>query len=220
MKTVIDAVNNYKGVFPFDRPSIIYHSGMGKYSDYYDEDNAALSTTWQFVCGREEFNQCVDEMSTNYGLMSTGALLRWQHGIKESNLAPTVAVYTQAMCNAKKLPPIGSYAKLSIYAIDDNNDVFIEGDRVLIGGHANFGGEDVAVYAKGNSTGTSIASGFKPLTPPIKLIDGKAYQFTYGNTPTITGLYSKIHKQLQAIAGHYDVRHCTNIQPLTVEVKS
>ena len=58
---------------------------------------------------------------------------------------------------------------------------------------------------------------YKPLTPPIELLDGNAYQFDYGNTKLIIGLYSKQNKQLQALAGHYESKYCTNIQSLIVE---
>jgi hypothetical protein len=81
---------------------------------------------------------------------------------------------------------------------------------------------DLVIYAyceNGERCDRKRSLKFKPLTPPIELIDGKAYQFDYGNTAEIIGLYSKQSKQLQAIAGHYESKHCTNIKPLTVEGK-
>jgi hypothetical protein len=81
---------------------------------------------------------------------------------------------------------------------------------------------DLVIYAyceNGERCDRKRSLKFKPLTPPIELISGKAYQFDYGNTTEIIGLYSKRSKQLQAIAGYYESRHCTNIKPLTVEGK-
>jgi len=62
----------------------------------------------------------------------------------------------------------------------------------------------------------------KPLTPPIELIDGKAYQFDY-KFDKYTGIYSDIDNNHKAdifiiIDGHVMSSYCTNIQLL--EVKS
>ena len=65
----------------------------------------------------------------------------------------------------------------------------------------------------------TITRGYaKPLTPPITLIDGKAYQFDYRNIETC-GVYSKDHNLLYSADSIIDISDCTNIQPLTVEVK-
>ena len=59
---------------------------------------------------------------------------------------------------------------------------------------------------------------FKPLTPPITLIDGKAYQFDK-DKKTFIGLYHKNENEFITLATYSDASNCTNIQPLTVEVK-
>jgi hypothetical protein len=60
---------------------------------------------------------------------------------------------------------------------------------------------------------------FKPLTPPIELIDGKAYQFeSRGNV--FHGIYEKKYTSFNVMAGQlFNDISCTNIKPLTVEGK-
>ena len=63
-------------------------------------------------------------------------------------------------------------------------------------------------------------SPIKPLTSPITLIDGKAYQFDNRNIQTIEGIYNKNCNIFSVAQGQYfDVVAVTNIQPLTVEAK-
>jgi hypothetical protein len=58
----------------------------------------------------------------------------------------------------------------------------------------------------------------KPLTPPITLIDGKAYQFEYDGD-TFQGIYSVQGDDFHSDKFVSSANICTNIQPLTVEVK-
>jgi len=120
-------------------------------------------------------------------------------------------VYTQEMADNGVLPSVGMMCNFAIVGglwqdvhVDHISDVFI-----------------VVTDSKGDQDSFLIEdSRFNPeSTPTITLIDGKAYQFDYGNTKEIVGLYSKQSKQLQAIAGHYESKHCVNIKPLTVEGK-
>lgn len=63
---------------------------------------------------------------------------------------------------------------------------------------------------------------FKPLTPPIELIDGKAYQFDYHDTKSIVGIYHNPNEDGFAIfrgrGGAFNKELVKNIQLL--EVKS
>tara|TARA_R110000782_G_scaffold171288_2_gene263020 strand:+ start:13017 stop:13796 length:780 start_codon:yes stop_codon:yes gene_type:complete len=58
---------------------------------------------------------------------------------------------------------------------------------------------------------------FKPLTPPIKLMDGEAYQFLNEGSTIEKGIY--YDGVLINQHGNTALMLCTNIQPLTVEVK-
>jgi hypothetical protein len=64
---------------------------------------------------------------------------------------------------------------------------------------------------------------FKPLTPPIELIDGKAYQFDYYTGSVgmnnVVMRYNECAGAFQFDNYTFKPEFCTNIQPLTVEVK-
>tara|TARA_R110000851_G_scaffold160243_2_gene303482 strand:- start:688 stop:1560 length:873 start_codon:yes stop_codon:yes gene_type:complete len=68
------------------------------------------------------------------------------------------------------------------------------------------------------SVGTIDDYLFKPLTPPIELIDGKAYQFDYDGD-TFQGIYSERGDDFHSNKFVSSAPICTNIQPLTVGVK-
>ena len=55
MKTVIDAVNGFRGDWPYAGVGDI-HSGGG-----------SNKVSWSLSCTKKEFNQCVQELSTNFG---------------------------------------------------------------------------------------------------------------------------------------------------------
>ena len=81
MKTVIDAVNEFEGAWPYSNSlTIIYcKSGYsmyktGDYESFVHDDFSMLQTiNWQGVCNKTEFNQCCLSMATNYGTSETYA---------------------------------------------------------------------------------------------------------------------------------------------------
>ena len=91
MKTVIDAVNEFKGVLPSDRCVSIIMARFGFY-DYKAGDlklGAIFggSKYWEVICTKEEFNQCVKELSE----------AKWM----------SKPVYTQEMKDKGELPSVG-----------------------------------------------------------------------------------------------------------------
>ncbi len=58
---------------------------------------------------------------------------------------------------------------------------------------------------------------FSSVTPPIELINGKAYQFDYGNTPKLIGVYANESREFRTVAGYYESLSCNNIQLLEVK---
>tara|TARA_R110000823_G_scaffold78797_2_gene179583 strand:+ start:755 stop:1321 length:567 start_codon:yes stop_codon:yes gene_type:complete len=77
----------------------------------------------------------------------------------------------------------------------------------------------IYTFANGKSGECCIeicANLHKPLTTPITLIDGKAYQFEY-ELNTIIGVYSESQQSFDNYGRKLYPWHCTNIQPLTVE---
>ena len=133
-------------------------------------------------------------------------------GFLEQEPQPT-PIFTQEMADNDVLPSVGmeciaAYCKSEVKVtiahinskkqfacIDDNGDYLIH-------------------YPK-----EGIGESFKPLTPPITLIDGKAYQFeARGNV--FHGIYEKRIGSFNVMTGQFfNTISCTNIQPLTVEVK-
>jgi hypothetical protein len=166
-----------------------------------------------------------DQTYTTYYGMRSRASLTYISTVEEfinfKGDATQAPVYTQEMADNGVLPSVGMECELS----EDFNG-FRKGCVLKVYSH-DVSSNDNCVLAGGIIEGVSGGvqafefhiKYLKPLKPSIELIDGKAYQFDYGNTAEIIGLYSKRSKQLQAIAGHYESKHCTNIKPLTLEGK-
>jgi len=98
-------------------------------------------------------------------------------------------VYTKEMDERGELPPIGCYAIITI-SINNIN----AGDEVMIGGYANFGGEDVAVFCKSLLTATATAGCFKPIdtrTDEEKLRDDILFYIDDGGISTLEGAIEK-----------------------------
>lgn len=172
MKTVIDAVNEFKGEYEksydddYDRcillakknhredgdrwhKGIIYFGGMT-----FNED------VFKLVCTREEFNQCVDEMSK----------AEW---IKPVTLSP---IYTQEMVDNGELPLVG----MEVMSMGVNKIVRLPPDT-----NRRFLLESVVM----GIYDLALIKGISAIKPPIELIDGKAYQFTHMNGGIFLGFY-------------------------------
>ena len=76
-------------------------------------------------------------------------------------------------------------------------------------------GSECWVEVNGVSFIVGNITGCKPLTPPIELIDGKAYQLTYRNMETCA-IYSKDHNFLYSATSIIEIKDCTNIKLLEV----
>ena len=204
MKTVIDAVNKFNGEWPYSRDeSIIESKGCfgflkGELSNLYSHKDCLNTTRWSFTCTRKEFNQCVDEMSK----------AEW---IKPVTLSP---VYTQEMADNGELPLVGMECLL--YNKLDSSDC---SPKIII----DFINDNGALIRYDDSGLNLFLTDydryrFKPITPPIELIDGKAYQFE-ARGKTVIGVYDKGDKTFNIHQGYYfDLVSVTNIQLL--EVKS
>ena len=114
------------------------------------------------------------------------------------------------MSDTGELPPIGS----KFIDVELNLDEEVE----AIAHDINLGR---VIYKLGSTLQDSeyfgaIASECKPLTPPIQLIDGKAYQFDH--LAGVIGLNGVYHDNKLYIGGDYvESSNCTNIKLLTVE---
>ena len=69
MKTVMDAVNEFKGEWPYGEPSIVQQLSTGNLDCWHEEDEDALNTgNFRMVCTRKEFNDLVSQLETNFGV--------------------------------------------------------------------------------------------------------------------------------------------------------
>ena len=129
--------------------------------------------------------------------------------VKESVKEETLE-YTQDMADNGVLPSVGMYVE----AYKDRVvEIMLPFDptRFTVGKCKD---GEYALYSIGE---------LKPLTPPITLVHGKAYQFDirpqYGNTNGIQGIYSEKLRVFQSSGNGFHEETVENIQPLTVEVK-
>jgi hypothetical protein len=128
-------------------------------------------------------------------------------------------VYTQEMADNGVLPSVGSNAQFV-----RNDDYMMEfsindGDEVECICHTkDVDGGPIGVYRHKDGFSVSILTRLiKPLTPPIELVDGKAYQFDIGKK-TRLGFF-KGSGFSGGIRSYWELSACTNIKPLTVEGK-
>ena len=108
MKTIIDAVNYFKGEYTYDSNFLYFDENgfFGSHKDYsVDENN-------YYICSREEFNQCVKEMMTNFNTSPTyseySGMLKVATELAEKHKQ---SVFTKEMQDAGKLPEVGMKVK-------------------------------------------------------------------------------------------------------------
>lgn len=117
-------------------------------------------------------------------------------------------VYTQIMYQCDELPVIGmivkhqSVNKIVMGEIDPNNNLALKSINNKLYSLAHI--DDI-----------------EPITPPIELIDGKAYQFDYHSGKGVHGIYHKPDEDgfaiFKFVGGAMNKELVTNIKPLTVE---
>jgi hypothetical protein len=159
MKTVIDAVIIFKGVWPYP----------------FDNHITQLHEVGSFEVAIDDFNQCVDEMATNFGTSETYSDYKANYEMINDDMAPLIVkpVYTQAMTDAGTLPSVGM--ECSVYDINQDET---HGKATI-----KYISDSTCVYEvkagdlKGEYAQYPSSLKFKPLTPPIEPVEGKAYQF-------------------------------------------
>ena len=183
MKTVTDAVNEFKGEYPYDEPSIIEQISTGNFDSWREECDHGLNTgNFRLVCTTNEFNKCVEEMTN-------------------MNIKP---VYSQAMVDAGVMPSVGMECQTSTGIVT----VRYVGKSVVVADDDE--GSEFTMSKKG------ALHSLKPLTPPIELIDGKAYNFITLGTE-VNGIYRASDDSFYDHYDNYPFSTCTNIQLLEVK---
>jgi hypothetical protein len=227
MKTVIDAVNEFEGEWPFWSDFMCQASARNMtFPDFQLRESHSfdVNDNHTHTCTRKEFLATVAECETNFGKCKQSyhdyKIKFWvddilnipksvNHRCSYSFTDKPTPTYTQAMADNGVSPSVGMECLMDgtkiIYVVvlpADN-----EGDLILTPKDEN-----------GNYWQRLNVKNIKPIKPPITLIDGKAYQFEH-NGLVWNGLYIKGGNSMLCSLGNPNVNLCTNIQPLTVEVK-
>jgi hypothetical protein len=166
-----------------------------------------------------------DQTYTTYYGMRSRASLTYISTVEEfinfKGDATQAPVYTQEMADNGVLPSVGMECELS----EDFNG-FRKGCVLKVYSH-DVSSNDNCVLAGGIIEGVSGGvqafefhiKYLKPLTPPIELVDGKAYQFDIEFVGTVCGIYYWAHDELNGSEDNYPLEICTNIKSLTIEGK-
>jgi len=119
-------------------------------------------------------------------------------------------VYTQTMKDNGELPAVGMECLINFPDIDN---AWYEYTIDFMGEHSFIATcEDVS-----ERFGHVEDVHFKPLTPPIVLEDGKAYQFVTIEDNTIHGIYNDDEHSFRGTCVEWAVESCTNIKLLTAD---
>lgn len=226
MKTVIDAVNALEGdiknvIVDDDRiesfASIIlcvdsYNDYLsGEYHNWSDKDCEDLLDSWQLICTVDEFNACVDELSAATWIDGI-SLEEWKAEMKNMVIDS----------NGNELE-IGK-----VYEFSDNQTSW---NLYALKGCNNVADDDNYEYEANNCNWKFIRECQSPLgtikKAPVKLVDGKAYQFESRATGRVwVGFYNSTNDRFDESVGG-DGSHCfigdvsdfKNIIPLVPEIK-
>ena len=227
MKTVIDAVNQFKG-----------NSRVGNYYYVCNQDSGVVALwgkatlddlygpLWSELCTDREFNDLVSQMETNFGKceQTYGNYKGLYRACKRLELYPLInnkpqptPIFTQEMTDNGVLPVVGMEVLYTCINHQSGKPVIEVGkwySGTVIAYHDGF------VWTSDNGLRQLSNTKFKPLTPPITLINGAAYQFYVEETASIFhGIWSKERQQMCTEHSYFYKRVCEGIQPLTVEVK-
>ena len=125
----------------------------------------------------------------------------------------SIPVYTQAMASHNIVPNVGMECQIRRDFGDDNE--FYNGHLV----HECNGVLWFVDDKYGGCLHSSNEVTIKPLTPPIELVDGKAYQFDHSSIGTAVGFYLKDKDLFDCAGTYYSIEsECTNIKLLEVKV--
>ncbi len=228
MKIVIDAVNETKGEWTYPSSTSAYHRTNGTDGYWYYGESKPFND--EHVCTREEFNQCVSELSRHASDELYERYVRAKKSplVKGIDAKPvTSPTFTQAMADAGEFPSVGSCARLRVSDEYFINRSTLAGQSVYITSHFKTnGGKDLCSFVNHEESdgGVAAACAFEPLTPPIELINRGLYYFDIGLKTKLVGeaYFTEVTEEWMINAlrtnSSYEASKCTNIQLL--EVKS
>lgn len=215
MKTIIDAVNELQAnlnnaVCSENSYGFLKYSGITR--TWVRNPPSIANHSYEDVCSVREFIHTISSMTYNFGKITGADLYDYINTDKEL-LQPTKpeAIYTQEMCDNGELPSVGMEC---LYL--DTNKEYIKCKVVYLSEWSIVLEQTEKGYAQGVEVAKAVDYvTIKPLTPPIKLIDGKAYQFEH-NGIVWNGIYIKSENSMLYSLRTAEVVFCTNIQLLTV----
>ncbi len=119
-------------------------------------------------------------------------------------------VYTQAMADAGELPKVGMECLIQL-----SENTLPEKCKVI----GLFNKEAWVLLYDGMCTHIFKIKdySFKPLTPPIELTNGKAYQFDTSSRKNLIAIYFEETERFMRGAGYFNLKDCTNIKLLEVK---
>lgn len=168
---------------------------------YTGEDNFYLTKGGEYdidIAGAGDYHTTIDDKGVKHEL-STGFILDYFKPKAEAN-----PVYTQAMADNGELPIVGmevTYGDhktpFTVILKADIDDLYILSPKGLDAWHSGYI-EDI-----------------KPITPPIELINGGAYQYDVDHN-SHNGIYNEFKKAMYSVHSIACIEYCTNIKHLTV----
>jgi hypothetical protein len=212
MKNVIAAVNELKGEWIYDEPSIVEQISTGNLSSWHELcDHGLNKDNFRLVCNEEEFNQCVDEMSkaewikpvtednVSCYVCHVGAFPMQQycgscgHELLSELIPVTSPIYTQAMANHNIFPLVGMECLVMYSSSNYKGTITYMGDGVG------------CFHSKDNDKEYTFALTsvkFKALTPPKtdteKSIDDFVNFFNGTEMTESNHLYAELMKKIKA----------------------
>jgi len=127
MKTIIDAVNYFKGEYTYDSNFLYFDENgfFGANKNYsVDENN-------YYICSREEFNQCVKEMTEMNCKQSV-----FTKEMQDNGESPEVGMKCEVFMKEERISATGNIElkneKSFVFKYDDNGlcDIYDFGDNV------------------------------------------------------------------------------------------
>jgi hypothetical protein len=246
-KNVVDAVNeleadliNSYGGKQIDKDDVyLFYGPSGDY--YILDDDRCCDGHWEYVCARGGFNQCIEDMKTNWGTSVTYAEYKSKVSSVMWSLYHEYVERTGSCCAANKFKDDAAniinienkkenkadyISPVFTQEMSDNDELPDVGMECIF----KHGGSDcrgvvtaitkefiVLTEESGKERIRRLSeSPIKPLTPPVVPRDGKAYQFDYQLKDGLTGVYNKREGKFILSESSIYTIYCTNIQPLTV----
>lgn len=228
MKTMMDAVKHYGGYNFVHGKHEKHHTHMlyghldNKIFTSYASDVGVATA----ICSIDEYNALIAKLELNLGRCNTYMFSNYRDAVATGNINNSTPspkpIYTQEMADVGELPSVG-------VTVLFNDDISFEckydwsdGDELECVFHStDCMGDPIGVYRHDNGVTVSLVTDLIRCKPAsIELIDGKAYQYTYGGSDGINGIYSKEFNSFSEHMKVYNTELCANIKPLTPEGES